>query len=288
MIASMTGFGKASLQLEKAKYTFEIRSLNSKQLDLNMRLPNSVRVYEGELRRIVSEHLSRGKVDLTLSIESTDPSTGSMNIAALTSYVQLFKKIAEQEQVETDALALALRMPEVLNGAENSLSKEDWQKLQSALIEALQALNVFREDEGQILAKDLKVRIDSIGSLAERIKPLEGERIQRMREKLEKALESAQLKQDIDGNRLEQELIYYLEKFDVTEEQIRLRSHLNYFLTEMQNEEHSGRKLGFISQEIGREINTLGSKANHAEMQKLVVMMKDELEKIKEQLLNVL
>jgi len=288
MIASMTGFGKASIQLEKAKYAFEIRSLNSKQLDLNMRLPNTLRIYEGELRRIVSEHLTRGKVDITLNVESTEVSSGSLNLDVLTQYVRLFKNLAQQEQIETDALAHALRMPEVLNGAENALPKAEWLMLQGALIEALHALNIFRNDEGAILAKDLKTRIENIGALAEQIKPLEAERVQRMKEKLEKALESAQLKQEVDNNRLEQELIYYLEKFDVTEEQIRLRSHLDYFLSEMENQEHSGRKLGFISQEIGREINTLGSKANHATMQKIVVMMKDELEKIKEQLLNVL
>ncbi|ADY29484.1 YicC/YloC family endoribonuclease [Cellulophaga lytica] len=285
MIQSMTGFGKHVVQLPSKKITIEIKSLNSKSLDLNARMPSAYREKELELRKTIANGLQRGKIDFNLYIESTGADTSSqINEAIVKQYMQQLKNIAEGDDVKL--LEMALRLPDAMKTEREEIDAEEYKAIQNTLVEALKEINVFRTEEGAVLEQDFKQRITSLESLLQQVIAIDPDRQTALRERLEKAV--SDLKTDIDENRFEQELIYYLEKYDITEEKVRLANHLSYFTTTINSADSNGKKLGFISQEIGREINTIGSKANYAPMQQLVVQMKDELEKIKEQMLNVL
>lgn len=285
MIQSMTGFGKATLQLPTKKITIEIRSLNSKGLDLNVRMPSVYREMELGLRKEVASRLERGKVDFSLYIESTsDESSSKINKDVVTGYMKQLKTISEGSDIEL--LQMAIRMPDAFKTERDELDEDEWAQIQTVIDEATANIITFRKDEGVSLENEFNLRIENIRSLMNQALALAPERVQLIKDKLQTAI--AELQVNVDQNRFEQELIYYLEKLDVTEEKVRLSNHLDYFIETIAGAEANGRKLGFITQEIGREINTLGSKSNHAAMQKLVVQMKDELEKIKEQVLNVL
>lgn len=285
MIQSMTGFGKYVVQLPSKKITIEIKSLNSKSLDLNARIPSAYREKELELRKIIGSSLERGKVDFGLYMESTGNETSSViNEVVVKSYIQQLRAIAEGDDVKL--LEMAVRLPDALKTERDDIDEEEYEDILEALTKALKEINIFRSEEGHVLEKDFLERIATLNRLLEEVKAMDTDRLSMVRERLEKAV--ADLKTDLDSNRFEQELIYYLEKYDITEEKVRLSNHLDYFSTALKSEDSNGKKLGFISQEIGREINTIGSKANYAPMQQLVVQMKDELEKIKEQMLNVL
>jgi uncharacterized protein (TIGR00255 family) len=285
MIQSMTGFGKHVVQLPSKKITVELKSLNSKNLDINARLPQAYREKELELRKAISESLVRGKVDLNLNVEITgEETTAEINEGVVKKYMGQLRSIAQGDDVKL--LEMALRMPDALKTDKNDIDEEEFRAIKQALKQALEKITLFRTQEGKELEKDFNLRIQNIFALLEEIKKIDPERIKALRERLEKAV--SDLKVEVDENRFEQELIYYLEKYDITEEKVRLANHLAYFQETMNSKESNGKKLGFISQEMGREINTIGSKANYAPMQQLVVQMKDELEKIKEQMLNVL
>ena len=286
MIQSMTGFGKSVVELPEKKVTIEIRSLNSKNLDLITRIPSFYRVKELEIRNLISEKLQRGKVDFILSCELTAVARcQKINAELIRAYIQDFKAITP-EVSEAELLPTILRLPDVLHTPQEDLEAEEWNNILVGINEALDSLIQFRLDEGTVLAQELQLHIENILSLLLGIEPFEDERIAAVRERMMKRLEEFSV--DVDHNRLEQEIVFYLERLDVTEEKVRLKNHCEYFLTELNQNQSNGKKLGFITQEIGREINTLGSKSNHSEMQKIVVQMKDELEKIKEQSLNIL
>jgi uncharacterized protein (TIGR00255 family) len=282
----MTGFGKATLQLETKKITVEVKSLNSKGLDLNTRLPSTYREMELGVRNEIALKLERGKIDFSVFLESTSEQTSTkVNVPIMKAYISQLREVYANAD-ETELMKMAVRMPDVMKVEREEIDENDWAEIQKVIREALDNILNFRQVEGLSLEKEFNLRIANIRQyLAEAI-ALDPERIQNIKDKLQTAI--AELKVNIDENRFEQELIYYLEKLDVTEERVRLTNHLDYFLETIKGNEANGRKLGFITQEMGREINTLGSKSNHAGMQKLVVMMKDELEKIKEQVLNVL
>ena len=285
MIQSMTGFGKASLQLPNKKVTVEIKSLNSKGLDLNCRMPSVFREMELGLRNQVAKKLSRGKVDFALFVEITGEETSSkVNAPVVKEYISQLREVVNGDEIEL--LKMAVRMPDALKTEREEIDEKDWKEIQGVVDEALVNIQSFRASEGAALQKDFVTRIANIKALMEATVAHDGERIENVKTRLQTAID--ELKVNVDENRFEQELIYYLEKMDITEEKVRLENHLNYFLETLEGKEANGRKLGFITQEMGREINTMGSKANHAQMQKLVVQMKDELEKIKEQVLNVL
>jgi uncharacterized protein (TIGR00255 family) len=281
----MTGFGKASLQLPTKKITVEIKSLNSKGLDLNVRMPSVFREMELGLRNKIALKLERGKIDFSLFVEATGEETSSkINVPIVKAYIKQMKEVVDGD--ETELLKMAVRMPDALKTEREEIDENDWSQIQGVIEEALQNIYNFRVSEGVSLEKEFLIRITNILSLMNQAVALDGERIQTVKTRLLASIE--ELKVNVDENRFEQELIFYLEKMDITEEQVRLQTHLNYFLETVAGTEANGRKLGFITQEMGREINTMGSKSNHATMQKLVVQMKDELEKIKEQVLNVL
>ena len=285
MIQSMTGFGKHVIQLPTKKITVELKSLNSKSLDLNMRMPPAYREKELELRKLIAGSLERGKVDFGLYIELTgDETAAQVNETAIKQYMKQLKSIAEGDDLRL--LEMALRMPDAMKTEREDIDMEEYKSITLALREALKEINTFRSEEGKVLESDFLNRLASLKALLQKVVDLDPERLSTVRERLEKAV--ADLKTDLDTNRFEQELIYYLEKYDITEEKVRLANHLDYFSTTLHSADSNGKKLGFITQEIGREINTIGSKANYAPMQQLVVQMKDELEKIKEQMLNVL
>lgn len=285
MIQSMTGFGKHVIQLPSKKITIELKSLNSKSLDINARIPQAYREKELELRKMIADNLVRGKVDFGLYVEITgEETTAEVNQGVVKNYMSQLAKIAEGDDIKL--LELALRMPDTLKTDKNDIDEEEYKAILSAMNEALSNIVEFRNEEGEVLEKDFVERIQNLNRLLEEVKIMDPERLGSVRERLERAV--ADLKVELDANRFEQELIYYLEKYDITEEKVRLANHLKYFETTLNSKESNGKKLGFISQEIGREINTIGSKANYAPMQQLVVQMKDELEKIKEQMLNVL
>lgn len=285
MIQSMTGFGKYVIQLPSKKITIEIKSLNSKSLDLNARIPSAYREKELELRKIIASSLERGKVDFGLYMESTGDETSSViNEVVVKSYIKQLRAIADGDDVKF--LEMAVRLPDALKTERDDIDEEEYKSILEALQNALKEINIFRSEEGQVLEKDFLERITSLNRLLEEVKAMDKDRLSMVRERLEKAV--ADLKAELDTNRFEQELIYYLEKYDITEEKVRLANHLDYFSAALKSDDSNGKKLAFISQEIGREINTIGSKANYAPMQQLVVQMKDELEKIKEQMLNVL
>jgi uncharacterized protein (TIGR00255 family) len=285
MIQSMTGFGKASLQLPTKKITVEIKSLNSKGLDLNVRMPSVFREMELGLRNKIALKLERGKIDFSLFVEATGEETSSkINVPIVKAYINQMKEVVNGD--ETELLKMAVRMPDALKTEREEIDENDWAQIQGVIEEALQNIYKFRVSEGVSLEKEFLIRITNILTLMNEAVSLDGERLQTVKTRLLASIE--ELKVNVDENRFEQELIFYLEKMDITEEQVRLQSHLNYFIETVAGTEANGRKLGFITQEMGREINTMGSKSNHAKMQKLVVQMKDELEKIKEQVLNVL
>lgn len=282
----MTGYGKSVLELPEKKVTIEIRSLNSKTLDLNTRIPSFYREKELEIRNLISEKVQRGKVDFSMLVE-LNPAARNQNINAelIKSYMAEFKSITPNV-TDGELLPVVMRLPDVISYTQDDLGEDEWNQIRATIIDAIDALNQFRLDEGKVLEKYLTLNLNNILELLTQVVPFEKERIETIKERFNKRLE--EVKVDIDQNRFEQELIFYLEKLDITEEKVRLKNHCEYFLKELAETESNGKKLGFISQEIGREINTLGSKSNHSEMQKIVVQMKDELEKIKEQSLNIL
>jgi len=286
MIQSMTGFGKATLQLPAKKITVEIKSLNSKGLDLNTRMPSVFREMELGLRNQLSQRLERGKIDFSLYVEITGEETSSkINVPIVKGYINQMKAVIPNAD-ETELMKMAIRMPDALKTERDEIDENEWKKIQTVIDEALENIAQFRKDEGVSLEKEFLHRIANIMTLMNKAVSYDAERVATVKTRLRTALD--ELKENVDENRFEQELIFYLEKYDITEEKVRLENHLNYFIETLAGTEANGRKLGFITQEMGREINTMGSKSNHSEMQKLVVMMKDELEKIKEQVLNVL
>ncbi len=286
MMQSMTGFGKAVLQLPTKKISVEIKSLNSKNLDLNVRIPSNYKDKEFALRTQIAEQAERGKIDFSIYVEITAEETScKINAPIVKSYISQMQSIIPDAD-PTELMKMAVRMPDALKTDRDEIDEDEWQQVQKTINEAIENFKNFRSSEGKVLQKDFVNRIEIIRALMHKTVSYDKERVETIKTRLREAL--SDLKENIDENRFEQELIYYLEKYDITEEKVRLENHLNYFLQTMNTESSTGRKLGFITQEIGREINTMGSKSNHAEMQKLVVQMKDELEKIKEQVLNVL
>lgn len=286
MIQSMTGFGKASLQLPTKKITIEIKSLNSKGLDLNVRMPSALREMELGLRNRIAQKLERGKVDFSLFVEITgEETTSKINVPIVKSYIAQMKDVIPDADA-TELMKMAVRMPDALKTERDEIDENEWAQIETLVDEALVNILSFRTAEGVALEKEFIVRIGNILRLMQETLAYDEERIANVKERLRNSI--AELEANVDENRFEQELIFYLEKLDITEEKVRLENHLNYFLETLAGTEANGRKLGFIGQEMGREINTMGSKSNHAQMQKLVVQMKDELEKIKEQVLNVL
>jgi uncharacterized protein (TIGR00255 family) len=282
----MTGFGKASLQLPTKKITVEIKSLNSKGLDLNTRMPSVYREMELGLRNQLSQRLERGKIDFSLYIEITGEETSSkINVPIVKGYINQMKAVIPYAD-ETELMKMAVRMPDALKTERDEIDENEWKEIQTVIDEAINNIAQFRVDEGVSLEKEFLHRIANIMTLMNDAVAYDVERVETVKTRLRTALD--ELQATVDENRFEQELIFYLEKYDITEEKVRLENHLNYFIETLAGTEANGRKLGFITQEMGREINTMGSKSNHSEMQKLVVMMKDELEKIKEQVLNVL
>lgn len=285
MIYSMTGYGKSVLQLPTKKITIELKSLNSKSLDLNTRMPSIYREKELDIRKILADTLERGKIDFSIFIEVTAEDTSTqINVPVVKQYINQLKKVVDGDELEL--LKMAVRFPDALNTVREEIDEDEWKAIENEITKAIDALTNYRLNEGKVLEEDFNVRITIINDLLEKVIAMDPERIEGVRERLLKGVE--ELKEKYDENRFEQELVYYIEKFDITEEKVRLKNHLNYFLESMNSADSNGKKLGFISQEMGREINTIGSKSNYAPMQQLVVQMKDELEKIKEQLLNVL
>jgi uncharacterized protein (TIGR00255 family) len=281
----MTGFGKAVRQLPNKKITIEIKSLNSKSLDLNARIPSAYREKELQIRNMLANTLERGKVDFSLYIELSGEETSSqLNVPVVEEYIKQLRLIVNGDR--TELLKMAIRMPDALKTEREEIDEEEFHQITAAIKEALNEISRYRSDEGETLKKDFKLRVQNIADLLQKIIAMDPERMQGVKERLRKAV--SDLKEQVDENRFEQELIYYLEKYDITEEKVRLENHLNYFTEALNSPDSNGKKLGFITQELGREINTIGSKSNFAAMQQLVVQMKDELEKIKEQLLNVL
>ena len=286
MIQSMTGFGKATLQLPTKKITVEVKSLNSKGLDLNVRMPSLYREMELGLRTQIASTLERGKVDFSIFIESTAEQTSTkVNVPIVKAYIAQLREVYADAD-ETELMKMAVRMPDTMKVEREEIDENEWAQIKNVINESLNNILSFRKDEGEALEKEFQLRINNIRQFMNDALALDPERVQNIKDRLQTAID--ELKVNVDENRFEQELIYYLEKLDITEEKVRLTNHLDYFLETIKGKEANGRKLGFITQEMGREINTMGSKSNHAQMQKLVVMMKDELEKIKEQVLNVL
>ncbi|AZJ33319.1 YicC family protein [Tenacibaculum mesophilum] len=284
----MTGYGKSVLHLPSKKVTIEIKSLNSKNLDLNTRIPSYYREKELNVRKKLASNLVRGKVDFSIYVEMTaDETSTTVNTGVVREYMQQLRNVTQVgTSDDVELMKMAVRMPDALKTEREELDEEEWKQIDTHIDEALKEIIQYRTDEAKSLEEDFKTRILNIQSALEEVKKLDGDRIEHVKERLQKAL--TDLKVEVDENRFEQELIYYLEKLDINEEKVRLANHLEYFLQQLATEDSNGKKLGFIVQEIGREINTTGSKANFAPMQKLVIQMKDELEKIKEQILNVL
>lgn len=285
MIHSMTGYGKSVLQLPNKTISIEIKSLNSKSLDLNMRMPSIYRSKELDLRKTVAAKLNRGKVDFSLYFETNSEETQTnVNAAVVNKYINQLEAMSTGTKMQF--LQMAIRMPEALSTERNDIDESEWGDIQKGIRNALDSISHYRLEEGKVLEADFTKRVGIISKLLGEVLEIDPERLKNVRERLNKGV--SELKEKYDENRFEQELVYYIEKFDITEEKVRLQNHLEFFIKTLDSNESNGKKLGFISQEMGREINTIGSKANFAPMQKLVVQMKDELEKIKEQLLNVL
>ena len=290
MIRSMTGFGKGEATCANKKFRVELRSLNSKQLDLSIKIPSKYRAAEAEVRNIITRELQRGKVDCFVSLESAVAETSAhINTEAFKAYAEELRRVCEDNTLSVDdntIMQSALRMPDVVTSEEREVSAEEIEAIIEATRLAAAELNKFREQEGAILIADLLKRIDLIEQYRHEVEPFENSRVETIKSRIRENIEKLQL--EVDNNRLEQEMIFYIEKLDITEEKVRLDNHCCYFREVSCEEEAVGRKLGFIAQELGREINTMGSKSNEANMQRLVVKMKDELEKIKEQVLNIL
>ncbi len=291
MVQSMTGFGKATGEYNGKKIVVEIKSLNSKQLDISTRLTGVYREKEIEIRNELSQALERGKIDVSLYVENAGKDGASqINTTLFESYYEQIKALAGQHSLDMPSnwFEIILRLPDVMKTETPELDEQEWVITKGIVLKAIEELKNYRVQEGKSLEKVFRDRIGDIRNLMIEIEPFEGVRIEKIKAKLEENLQNISEKFDYDKNRLEQELIFYIEKLDVNEEKVRLRTHLDYFIQIMETESSPGKKLGFIAQEMGREINTLGSKSNHSEMQKIVVLMKDNLEQIKEQVLNVL
>ena len=291
MLLSMTGYGRVSRNYRDKTIIVEIRSLNSKFTDLRLKAPQHYKEKEPDIRKILTERLERGKIDFALEINSSTGEDGfALNIPLFKRYVTELRQLSAELKVETgDLLQAVLRLPNVVATANDEIEEQEWENVFSAIKEAIEQFEQFRASEGKVLQEELRSRIVLIQENLEKVGPLEGERVVRMRQRLHQNLEESLGKEKIDENRFEQEIIHYLEKLDITEEKVRLAQHCKYFIEELtQQGTQKGRKLSFISQEIGREINTLGAKAYSSEIQRLVVVMKDELEKIKEQVANCL
>ena len=285
MIQSMTGYGKAEIQFENKNYVLELRSLNSKGLEINARMPVHLREIEIKLKKSIGEFLKRGKIDINLNVDNMGESNAKIiNVASVNHYMEQLKSIEDGNRLEL--LKIALKLPDILKTEVEGFEEAEIELIETLLKKAVDALIGFRTDEGKILESEFKKRLKNLEELSQEVEIVDPERNTKIKEKLQSALDSLEV--EVDQNRFEQELIYYLEKYDITEEKVRLKNHIEYFKNNLDNDTSNGKKLGFIAQEIGREINTIGSKANHANLQKLVIQMKDELEKIKEQLLNVL
>jgi len=285
MIQSMTGYGKSGLILPNKKITVEIKSLNSKIIDLNLRIPSFYKEKELEIRKNIASKLMRGKVDFFISVEmTTEVAQTKINKPVVKHFLKELQEISDGDAATL--LNTVMQLPESLRLERDELNETEWLQLSKCIDEAIEKLVDFRKDEAKALESDLKLHVKNIEQLLGEASKIDPQRIENVKTRIKKSLN--ELKVDVDENRFEQELIYYIEKFDITEEIVRLKNHLNYFSKELDGPESNGKKLGFISQEMGREINTIGSKSNFAPMQQLVVQMKDELEKVKEQLLNVL
>ena len=288
MIQSMTGYGKSVLHLSDKKVTIEVKSLNSKNLDLNVRMPSYYREKELAVRKELASKLVRGKVDFSIYIEMTaDETSTTVNKGVVSEYMQQLRNVVQTgSSNDVELLKMAVKMPDALKTEREELNEDEWAQINTNIQEAIKDIIQYRIDEAASLEDDFKLRIKNIQHYLEEVKSFDDARIEFVKERLKKAID--ELKVTTDENRFEQELIYYLEKLDINEEKVRLANHLSYFLKELETEDSNGKKLGFIVQEIGREVNTIGSKANFAPMQKAVIQMKNELEKIKEQILNVL
>ena len=281
----MTGYGKFQGQIEHKKISIEIKALNGKNLDLMIRLPQVYKDIELDMRKMLSAELNRGKVEVFIHVENNSgQSATNINKALVRSYIEQLTDIVSAD--EQSALQIAMRLPDVMQSSREEIEEAEKNFVLEGLRKAAKHLNEFRAQEGEALAVDLLYRIEAISTSLEEVEKIDLVRKEEIRSRMEKAV--AEIKESVDENRFEQELIYYLEKYDITEEKVRLHNHLSYFVETLNNKQSSGKKLGFIAQEIGREINTIGSKSYHAALQKVVVIMKDDLEKIKEQLLNVL
>ncbi len=294
MIKSMTGYGKATIEITGRKLTIEIKTLNSKQLDLNLKIPGYFREKEWEVRTFLTQKLERGKIDFYIGTEVTGEMLSySINHSLAKKYHEELKSLSQElnEECPADMLSLVVKMPDVMQTSRDEMNENDWEFISAAVTEAVAQVDEFRINEGKILEDDMLKRVHSIMQLLDSIEPYEINRIKELRERLLR--DFSKYKGDFNGsapdqNRFEQELIYYLEKLDITEEKVRLLKHCQYFLETLHESVSQGKKLGFVTQEMGREINTIGSKANDSEIQKIVVQMKDELEKVKEQLGNIL
>ena len=281
----MTGYGKSVIQLASKKITVEVKSLNSKNLDINARVPSSYREKELEMRKMLASSLTRGKVDFSLYVEMTgEETTTQINEVVVKQYMKQLSNVVNADEAEL--LKMAIKMPDALKTTREEIDENEFAEILKAVRVALVEINKYRSDEGAVLKADFLQRVDIIEARLEEVLEIDSQRIANVKERLRTAV--SELIEKVDENRFEQELIYYLEKYDITEEKVRLQNHLNYFREAINSDDSNGKKLGFITQEIGREINTIGSKSNFALMQQLVVQMKDELEKIKEQALNVL
>jgi len=292
MMVSMTGYGKTTCELNGKMITIEAKSLNSKQLDIYTRLPNLYKDKDIEIRNNISTRLKRGKIDLYINFDNSEVSNSSkINFALVKDYYEQIKEINNKLEMQTDEstiLPTLMRFPDVLKTGKEELDETEWNKVLEQIMAALNIVESFRNQEGIVLEKDILSRVQLIEDLLILIQPFEDQRIQKLREKMYSGFNEIGDKEKVDSNRFEQELIYYIERLDITEEKVRLKNHCSFFREVCRDENQSGKKLGFIAQEIGREINTIGSKANSSEIQRIVVQMKDELEKIKEQLMNVL
>ena len=291
MLHSMTGFGKASCEYNNKKIVIEIKSLNSKQLDVQTRIAALYREKDIELRNAIASRLERGKIDLSLYIEDAGSTAATrINQAIVENYKQQITDTCNAlgMPIPDNMMEIILRMPETLKTEVSVLDENEWNVILNLLDQAFAQIEAFRIQEGQSLYNMFMSKINAIGTLLAEVEPYEGERLTKIKARIEEGLKTLEEKITVDRNRLEQEMIFYIEKLDINEEKVRLRNHLNYFIETMDKEHAPGKKLGFIAQEMGREINTLGSKSNHSEMQIIVVKMKDELEQIKEQVLNVL
>jgi len=291
MIRSMTGFGKTEFEVGTKKITLEIKSLNSKQLDINTRVPSMYREKDLEIRRLISEMLTRGKVDFAIYLDNLGTeSTSRVNAAIIKDYYRQLADVHQELGLEINESIMQsiMRLPETVKMVYDELDETEWLVVRENLVKTLENLNTFRDQEGLALKVDIDANIANILDLLNQVEPFENQRMENVKTKIKESLDALQLNGSLDKNRFEQELIYYMEKLDINEEKVRLANHCSYFTETMNEDEPSGRKLGFIAQEIGREINTLGSKANESNLQRIVVQMKDNLEKIKEQVLNVL